>query len=122
MLGVALRAAVVMPLGDDASAVVIATVVINIVGSAALGVVVGLIADRAPLVRAFFGTGVMGGFTTYSAFAVHTVQTAGSAGLWSLTLVGVSVAGGVLAAVLGLWVGRRRSGQRDTFDLPEDAE
>lgn len=74
---------------------------INVVGAFLLGVVTGAIircADtpRARAVRQFLGTGVLGGFTTYSTFAVDAVT--GTA-LW-LTL-GTAVVG-VLAAWLGL--------------------
>ena len=67
--GVFARAIVLAPVTDPAAAPWV-TLGINVAGSLILGVVVGWLDDRRPLARAFLGTGVMGGFTTYSAFAV----------------------------------------------------
>lgn len=47
---------------------------INVTGSAAMGVLMVLITERAtahPLVRPFLGTGVLGGYTTFSTYAVE---------------------------------------------------
>ena len=87
-----------------------ATLVINVCGCLALGLLLGLVFVRSPgspWLRPFLGTGVLGGFTTYSAFAVETVQLtdAGRPGL-AAGYVLVSMAGGVAAAALGLLVGR----------------
>lgn len=48
-----------------------ATVLVNVVGSAVLGAVVALLGSGAPTRRAFLGTGVLGGFTTFSTYAVQ---------------------------------------------------
>jgi fluoride exporter len=53
------------------------TLVINVVGSAVLGVLMGVLGelDTPPrLARPFIGVGVCGGFTTFSAFSVDAVQ------------------------------------------------
>lgn len=42
--------------------------VINVLGSFLIGVLMGLVPR--PLVRAFFGVGLLGGFTTFSSYAV----------------------------------------------------
>jgi CrcB protein len=71
-LGVAARYALTAPLDvPRGSGVVWATLAINLLGSLLLGVLVGALGDRHPRWRAFLGTGVLGGFTTYSAFAVQ---------------------------------------------------
>ncbi len=49
------------------------TFAINVAGSALLGVLVALCKDR-PTLLLFLGTGVCGGFTTFSAFSVETVR------------------------------------------------
>ncbi|MFE9836639.1 fluoride efflux transporter CrcB [Streptomyces sp. NPDC005551] len=52
---------------------------VNVVGCAVIGVLMVLITDvwAAPrLVRPFFGTGVLGGFTTFSTYAVDTQRLA----------------------------------------------
>ncbi|MFD8234694.1 fluoride efflux transporter CrcB [Streptomyces sp. NPDC059696] len=49
------------------------TLVVNIAGCAVIGVFMVIITEVGtphPLVRPFFGTGVLGGFTTFSAYAV----------------------------------------------------
>jgi CrcB protein len=81
--------------------------VVNVVGAFALGVVVGLFARRARNRRSgawqmFLGTGVLGGFTTYSALALEASDPA-------LVLWGVgTVVVGTAAAWGGLAVGRGR--------------
>lgn len=113
MIGVALREALLLPLTTDAataqSAVVVpaATMGVNVLGSLVLGIVVGVLEDRHPLVRAFIGTGLLGGFTTYSAFALHTAALLGEAPLAGLALAVGSVVLGLAAAAFGLRLGRR---------------
>ena len=82
VLGVALRELLLLPFGTgqaaaDSLVLPAATMGVNVVGSFALGIVVGRLGDRHPLARAFLGTGVLGGFTTYSAFAVQTAPLLG---------------------------------------------
>jgi CrcB protein len=103
-VGVLARAAIVAPTQGDAT--VWATVTINIVGSFLLGVVVGAFGTDFPRWKAFLGTGVLGGFTTYSAFAVHSVEAL-STPVVMLAVVAVSVVGGVVAAAAGILLGRR---------------
>jgi CrcB protein len=119
-IGVLARGLVVAPVTDPA-AVPWTTLAINVAGSLLLGVVVGWLDDRRPLARAFLGTGVLGGFTTYSAFAVATV-------VWVTTpwlaagLAAASVVGGVIAALAGLFIGRRIADRPGEIEPPEDAE
>jgi len=123
-VGVALRALVVVPLtaGTHPLVVPALTLVINVVGSLLLGVIVGVLDDRRPLLRLFLGTGMMGGFTTYSAFAVHVVTTSSAAPVVGLGLIALSVLGGVVAATAGLMLGRRLAGRPEAAEPPEDAE
>jgi CrcB protein len=78
-----------------------ATWVINVSGCFLLGVLMALIAWRWPgqrYIRPFFGTGVLGGYTTFSAWAVETLQ--------SRPWVAVLYAGGTVAgALLAAWAG-----------------
>ncbi|PJE96948.1 camphor resistance protein CrcB [Streptomyces carminius] len=82
-----------------------ATLAVNTAGSALLGVLMVLVAEYGrghPLARPFLGTGVLGGFTTCSAYALDTVTLLerGAAGTASAYL------GGTLAAALGaVWAG-----------------
>lgn len=82
-----------------------ATFAINVVGCAALGFLVGLLERlSAPhrLVRPFLGTGVLGGFTTFSTYAVDARE------LVDADRPGVAlayVAGTLVAALGAVWLG-----------------
>ena len=86
----------------------VATLVINVTGSFALGVLlsVGLGAAQAPL-RAVLGTGFLGGYTTFSAlsYETHTLARRGHSALAWLNVLG-SLGTGVLAVAAGIVVGR----------------
>ncbi len=95
------------------------TVAINVVGSLGLGVVVGVMGSRHPQARAFLGTGVLGGFTTFSAFAVQVVTSTP----WLAVLLALcTLVLGVIAAGAGLRVGRALGHRRGSTDAPEQAE
>ncbi|MGY1754028.1 fluoride efflux transporter CrcB [Blastococcus sp. SYSU D01042] len=87
-----------------------ATLLVNLTGCLALGLLMGWVFVRSPgslWLRPFLGTGVLGGFTTFSAFAVETVQLADAGRpVVAAAYVLVSVAGGVAASALGLLAGR----------------
>lgn len=111
MIGVAARAALVLPFGTDAHPLALpgVTLAVNLLGSFLLGYVVGRLPPDRPRLRTFLGTGVLGGFTTYSAFAVQTVGLFTAAPLVGIALALVCVGGGLLAAAFGLRVGRARA-------------
>ena len=93
-----------LPWGDGSFLVVPA---INVVGAFLLGVITSLAVrrgdtERSRRIRQFLGTGAMGGFTTYSAFAVAAVD---APVVW-LTLATVVL--GTLAGWAGLVLGRIR--------------
>jgi CrcB protein len=104
MIGVALRELLLLPFPPDAGGLVLPAVTmgINVVGSFLLGVVIGRLGDRHPLGRAIVGTGVLGGFTTYSAFAVQAAGLLSAAPVVGVALAAVSVLLGLVAAGLGL--------------------
>lgn len=96
-LGVAARVALTAPLeGAGFAPALGATIAINVAGGFLLGVLVGTAAAR-PRLRAFAGTGILGGFTTYSALAVLTVDGIGRGGGDLL----LAVAGSLAAALAG---------------------
>ncbi|MET0860635.1 MAG: CrcB family protein [Microbacterium sp.] len=105
-LGVALRELLLLPftaLSDQSTlALPLATMAVNVVGSFALGAVAGRLGTRHPLGRAFLGTGILGGFTTYSAFAVQSVTVFSAAPLVGIFLAVLSVLLGLAAAALGV--------------------
>jgi len=89
----------------------VGTFAINVVGSFAMGVLMGVLAARAggqDGLRLFLGTGVLGGFTTFSAFSLEAVTLAerGRPGL-AIAYVAGSVALAILGLVLGLMLARR---------------
>ena len=108
VIGVAARELVLLPFSTGPAAdpgaleIFAATAAVNVAGSFALGIVVGLLGDRRPVARAFLGAGVLGGFTTYSAFAVQTATLAGSAPVAGFALALVCVVLGIVAAGLGV--------------------
>jgi fluoride exporter len=84
-----------------------ATLGINLIGSLGIGLVIGalLLRDDATIWRLFLATGLMGGFTTFSAFALDTVTLMQRAAfLPALVYVGISMAGCIIACVIGLKV------------------
>ncbi|WP_137724366.1 fluoride efflux transporter FluC [Prescottella subtropica] len=81
--------------------------VINIVGSLLLGTVAAMLGpDR--LWRLFLGTGVLGGFTTFSTFAVDAVQNPATAALY----VAATLLPALLAARAGMALGEYLHGRR----------
>jgi CrcB protein len=124
MIGVAIRAVVVVPLAlsnPHPLVVPAVTLVINLVGSLLLGVIVGWFADRHPRARLFLGTGVMGGFTTYSAFAVQPCRPPAPRPM-SASSSSVSLFGGSSRPSSVLPFGRRIADRPGEIEQPEDAE
>ena len=82
------------------------TLLTNVAGCLAIGVLMVIVIERLPssrLVRPFFGTGLLGGFTTFSTYAVDTraMLAAGRPGPAAAYLFGTLVLG-LLAVVVGL--------------------
>jgi CrcB protein len=83
------------------------TLTINLVGALLFGMLVVAVTEiwrPHRLIRPFLGTGVLGGFTTFSTFAVE-VRGLGSAA--AASYVALSVVGGLAAAVAGMTVIRQ---------------
>ncbi|UWF78570.1 CrcB family protein [Microbacterium sp. EF45047] len=89
--------------------------VANVLGALLLGVVTARV--PAEEMRLLFGTGVLGGFTTYSALAVGTVELWTSAPLLAVSYAVGSVALGLAAAAAGLRLGGG-AGQGRAGDAP----
>ncbi|WP_396592939.1 fluoride efflux transporter CrcB [Brevundimonas sp. R86498] len=109
--GVGLAAARLMPGG----AWPWGTLTVNVVGGLAMGLLVGWLALRAgaeqETLRVFAAVGVLGGFTTFSAFSLETVlmierRDYGLAAAY----VGLSVVLAVAALMIGLMLARRAFG------------
>lgn len=101
-IGTAVRAGLTLALGDDLGSALVP--LINVLGAFAIGILFGWRArmpesSRAQRVQLFVGTGVLGGFTTYSALAVESADLAlvwwgaatvvvGTAAAWGGVLLG----------------------------------
>ena len=83
------------------------TLGVNVLGSFAMGVLAVVLLDRASPLAPFLLTGVLGGFTTFSAFSLDTLMLweRGEPGL-ALVYVILSVAASLLAVFAGLALGR----------------
>lgn len=82
-----------------------ATFVTNAAGCLALGVLMELLAvltDPHRLLRLFLGTGVLGGFTTFSTYAMESRDLVAAG---NPALAGAYVAGTLLAALVAVRVG-----------------
>ena len=93
-----------------------ATFGINVLGSLLMGVLVVVVTEFStahPLVRPFLGVGVLGGFTTFSTFAVDAqgLLLTGHRATALASLAGTIVAA-VGAAALGTALTRRLAGRR----------
>lgn len=82
-----------------------ATLLVNVIGCFLIGLVFG-ISDRTvlhPDWKIFLTTGILGGFTTFSAFSNETVQLLRSSQYMDAALYSVgSVGSGILATFLGI--------------------
>ena len=86
------------------------TMAINIAGSFAMGVFVELLARRfnaSNELRLFVTTGILGGFTTFSAFSLDfAVLWEKGAAASALAYAFASVFGSLIAIFAGLWLAR----------------
>jgi fluoride exporter len=84
------------------------TLAVNLTGAFLLGLVTPLVPPQAGLAEVV-GTGLLGGFTTFSTWMVETeglFREGGRAGwLAALVNLGVMLAGGILGFALGLAIG-----------------
>jgi fluoride exporter len=90
------------------------TLIVNVVGSLAMGLIaeyLALRADASQMWRLFLTTGILGGFTTFSAFSLDAALlwergATGQAALYVAASVALSIAG----LFLGLWLVRLANG------------
>ena len=86
------------------------TLTVNIIGSFVMGILIASFALRGELsetMRAFLTVGLLGGFTTFSAFSMEAVLLfergeGGAAALYVLSSIGLAI----LGLVAGMWVAR----------------
>lgn len=86
------------------------TLAINVTGSLAMGILAAMLIQRAGDsygLRAFLATGILGGYTTFSAFSLDfAVMIERGETSAALLYAGGSVALSLAAVFLGLWLGR----------------
>lgn len=88
-----------------------ATVVVNVSGALAMGLLVAFLVGRPGahrLARPFVGVGLLGGWTTFSALALDVVQLTDSGNLHgALIYLAITFIVGVLAVAAGSSLGQR---------------
>ena len=89
------------------------TLAVNLIGCLLMGIISGVFAfkEQSGQWQLFLATGIMGGFTTFSAFSLDAVLLwqRGQAGL-AISYVLISVLGGLALLCAGLWLGRQLFG------------
>lgn len=84
----------------------LATLLINVIGSIGMGLLIGLLARVVPPwqdeARLFVAVGILGGFTTFSAFSLDTVVLIERG---ELLQAGVYVLLSVVVCLIGLYLG-----------------
>lgn len=86
------------------------TLAVNLLGCLAIGLLAAWVGDRS-WVRLLLMTGVLGGFTTFSAFGVQTIQLLQQQRwLAAVAYVALSVLGGLAATWAGWLLGRQLPG------------
>ncbi|MEU1434740.1 fluoride efflux transporter CrcB [Streptomyces sp. NPDC005775] len=87
------------------------TLVVNVVGCAVIGVFMVVISEAWSahrLVRPFFGTGVLGGFTTFSTYAVDIERLVdGGRARTGLVYLGLTLLAALAAVWSAVWLTRR---------------
>jgi len=81
------------------------TLAVNLVGCFCAGILMHLVRDRqlfGPELRLVLIVGLLGGFTTFSAFGYETIELLREG---SLELVAVNVAGNAFAGLFAVWLG-----------------
>jgi fluoride exporter len=84
----------------------LATALINIAGSLAMGVLIGVLAKTTPQyqneIRLFVAVGIFGGFTTFSSFSLDAITLIERG---DFLLATAYIVGSVLLSLAGLFVG-----------------
>ena len=110
-LGAASRFGVSLAVPARADAWPVATFGINVVGSLAIGVLAGWLSSRGDAAepwRLFLGVGVLGGFTTFSAYSLETMRMIERNDWVGASTYSIgSVIAGLIAVAIGLAMAKR---------------
>lgn len=118
MVGTLARDQLESAYGAPAGAFPWVTLAINVSGAFLLGLLVQSLARLGPetrrrrAARLCLGTGLLGGFTTYSTFVLEAVSLGSSGAVPAVAYVAVSVIAGFGAALAGHRLARRAAGGR----------
>ena len=109
LIGTTLRVALDLAVPHDLTQFALSTLVVNVTGAFALGLLVAALWPRVPgWVRVGLGPGILGSFTTFSALAVSVVALAREGDVVGAVLsIVLSIGFGMLAAWAGLALGAR---------------
>lgn len=82
------------------------TLAVNVVGGLAMGLLAARVGSEQEHIRLFLGVGVLGGFTTFSAFSLETMRLMQQSPTQALLYVLASVVLSVGACWIGFELGR----------------
>jgi CrcB protein len=82
------------------------TLAVNMLGGLAMGVLAARVGPEDVALRLALGVGLLGGFTTFSAFSLETVRLLQQQASTGLIYVAASIVLSVGACWVGLWLGR----------------
>lgn len=94
-----------MALGDRLARAPVATLIVNVLGSFAIGAV-AVAVPSSSRTRLLLATGLCGGFTTFSAFAIDTIDLARD----SVVFAALNIALNVVLSISACWLGMRLAG------------
>ncbi len=105
-LGAMLRFGAQSAIGSLPNGFPASTFLVNLVGSIAMGVLVGILAKTTPQfqneIRLFVAVGIFGGFTTFSSFSLDAITLIERG---DVLLAAIYIVGSVLLSIAGLWLG-----------------
>lgn len=81
--------------------------IVNLVGSFLIGVAAVRLSRQSAELRLLVSTGLLGSFTTFSAFSADWFHYLESSVWWGIAFAGSMTAACVASAAAGLWVGRK---------------
>lgn len=106
VLGCLARYAVSVGVGSMPNGFPLGIFVINVIGSTAMGVLIGVLAKTTPQyqneIRLFVAVGMLGGFTTFSSFSLDAITLIERG---DFLLAAIYIVGSVILSLAGLWLG-----------------
>ena len=111
VLGAVSRFAVGLLFERDATRLPVATLIVNLLGCLVIGWLYGSgWLNSSERIRLLVAVGFLGAFTTFSAFALETIQLwENGQAWWAAINVGMSLVGGLAIVVLGVLIGKQFS-------------